>query len=32
MNIRLIKPNKGWKYKGVVHEYIYNREWNSNEK
>jgi len=23
-NIRLIKPNRGWKYKGVVHEYIYN--------
>lgn len=24
LNIRLIKPNKGWKYKGFVHEYIYN--------
>ena len=23
-NIRLIKPNRGWRYKGVVHEYIYN--------
>ena len=23
-NIKLIKPNRGWKYKGVVHEYIYN--------
>jgi glycosyltransferase involved in cell wall biosynthesis len=23
-NIRLIKPKKGWKYIGVVHEYIYN--------
>jgi hypothetical protein len=23
-NIRLIKTNRGWKYKGVVHEYIYN--------
>ena len=23
-NIRLIKPNQGWKYIGVVHEYIHN--------
>ncbi len=23
-NIKLIKPNTGWRYKGVVHEYIHN--------
>ena len=23
-NIKLIKPNTGWKYKGVVHEFIHN--------
>jgi hypothetical protein len=23
-NIRLVKPNKGWRYKGVVHEFLKN--------
>ena len=23
-NIRLVKPNKGWRYKGVVHEFLIN--------
>ncbi len=24
VNVRFIKPRKGWRYKGVVHEFIYN--------
>ena len=29
-NIRLIRPNRGWKYIGVVHEYIANMDRKSN--